>query len=147
MKSRTQLVIVIGLLILGGIMFTVARQSRLPVQVFPATINRDCAPWDGSAFIVSIPMSDGALLNISIWQAPDIHRPVTFSFPDDSSQVGNAGYQAASGEYEQLSGTVFFRSVEEGSQVEGRFELVTEAGRRFEGQFKADWENQFILCG
>jgi len=46
-----------------------------------------------------------------------------------------------------LSGTVLFQRVAEGSQVEGKFELVTEAGQRFEGQFKAEWEDQFMMCG
>ena len=92
-------------------------------------------------------MNDGTIINISIWQSPDIKLPVTFSFPDNTGQVGNASYQFASGEYEQLTGTVFFQRVAQGSPTEGRFELVTESGQRFTGQFKAEWEDQFMLCG
>jgi len=147
MKSRTLFFIAVGLLILGIALFTFSRRNQEPAQALSATVTRDCAPWDGSAFTVSIPMETGGVINVSIWQAPDIKLPVTFSFPDNTGQVGNASYQLASGEYEQLSGTVFFQRVAEGSQVEGKFGLVTETGQRFEGQFKAEWEDQFIICG
>jgi hypothetical protein len=87
------------------------------------------------------------VIDISIWQAPDIQFAKTFSFPDNTGQVGNASYHSASDEYQQLSGTVFFKRVDEGRPVEGRFDLVTEAGQHFEGQFKADWGDQVMLCG
>jgi len=139
----------IGLLVLllGITWFSFSSRHQEALQTFPATVNRDCAPWDGSAFTVSIPMNVGTIINISIWQAPDIKLPVTFSFPDDTGQVGNASYQLAFGESEQLSGTVFFKHVEAASPAEGRFELATEAGQRFEGQFIADWKDDFMLCG
>ena len=147
MKSRTLFFIAIGLLLLGVAVFIFSTQDQEPAQTFSATINRDCAPWDGSAFTVSIPMSAGAVIDISIWQSPDIKFSKTFSFPDNTGQVGNVSIRSASGEYEQLSGTVFFQRVDEGSPVSGRFELATEAGQRFEGQFEAGWENQIALCG
>ena len=134
-------------LLLGITWFSFSTRHQEALQTFPATVNRDCAPWDGSAFTVSIRMNEGTIINISIWQAPDIKFPVTFSFPDYAGQVGNASYQLASGESEQLNGTVFFKHVEAASPVEGRFELVTEAGQRYEGQFKADWKDNFMLCG
>jgi len=149
MKPRIQFFIAIGLftLILGITWFRFSTHNQEPTQTFPATISRDCAPWDGSAFRVSVPVNGGAMLDISIWQAPDIKNPVTFSFPDNTGRVGNANYRLASGTYGQLSGTVFFWRVEEGNQVEGKFKLVTETGQQFEGQFKAKWKSQLILCG
>jgi len=149
MKSRTQFFTVISLLILlfGIAWFIFAMQNQAPEQIFPATVNRDCAPWDGSAFTVSIPLNNGTIIDISVWQSPSFNFPKTFSFPDNSGQVGNASYRSNAGEYKQLSGTVSFRHVAEGSPVDGRFELVTEAGQRFEGQFKAEWGNQMAMCG
>lgn len=147
MKSRTLFFIAPGLLILGIALFSFSTRDQEHVQVFPATINRDCAPWDGSAFRVSVPMSAGNVIDISIWQSPDIKFSKTFSFPDATGQVGNASIRSASGEYEQLSGTVFFQRVDNGSHVEGRFELATETGQRFAGQFEAEWENKVALCG
>ena len=147
MKSRTLFFTAIGLLILGIAIFTFSTRNQAPAQIFPATINRDCAPWDGSAFTVSIPMNDGTMIDISIWKAPDIKFPVTFSFPDNTDQVGNASYRLTSDKYEQLSGKVFFWHVDTGSAVEGKFELVAEAGRQFNGQFKAEWGNLVMMCG
>ncbi len=147
MKSRTLFFTAIGLLILGIAIFTFSARNQAPTQIFPATINRDCAPWDGSAFTVSIPINDGTMIDISIWKAPDIKLPVTFSFPDNTGQVGNASYRLTSDKYEQLSGKVFFQGVDEGSAVEGKFELVTEAGQQITGQFKAEWGNLVMMCG
>jgi hypothetical protein len=147
MKSRTLFFTAIGLLFLGIAIFTFSARNQAPAQIFPAMINRDCAPWDGSAFTVSIPMNGGTSINISIWKAPDIKFPVTFSFPDNTGQVGNASYRLASGDYKQLSGKIFFQRVDEGNPVEGRFEFVTETGRQFNGQFKADRRNLVMMCG
>jgi hypothetical protein len=147
MKTRTQLYIAIALLTLGMSWYIFSKRNQAPMQIFPATINRDCAPWDGSAFTVSIPMNDGTMIDISIWKAPDIKFPVTFSFPDNTGQVGNASYRLTSDKYEQLSGKVFFQRVGEGNPVEGRFEFVTETGRQFNVQFKAEWGNLVMMCG
>jgi hypothetical protein len=147
MKSRTLFFIAVGLIILGFALFTFSTRNQEPVQIFPATVNRDCAPWDGSAFRVTIPLEDGAVIDIGIWQAADIKFPKTFSFPDDTGQVGNASLRLTSAEYQQLRGTVFFQRVNGESPVAGRFELVTEAGQRFEGEFKAEWGDQMALCG
>jgi len=122
-------------------------RSQASAQIFPASINRDCAPWDGSAFRVTIPMENGTSLDISIWKAPDIKFPTTFSFPDNTGQVGNASYQLSGDKYEQLSGKVFFSRVDQGSPVEGRFELIIEAGKQIKGQFKAEWGNLVVMCG
>ena len=145
MKSRTLLAII--LLILAIALFTFLQRNQEPAQIFPATVVRDCAPWDGSAFRVTIPMEDGMSVDISIWKSPDINVPVAFSFPDDTGQVGNVSYRSATDEYKQLSGTVFFWNVKEGSPVKGKFELTAEDGQRFEGQFEAAWHDQIALCG
>ena len=147
MKSRTLFFIAIGLLILGIAIFTFSTRNQEPTQMFTATVNRDCAPWDGSAFRVTIPTEDGTSVDISIWKSPDIKVPVAFSFHDDTGQVGNVIYRSATDEYKQLSGMVFFWNVEEGSPVKGKFELTAEDGQRFEGQFEAEWNNQIALCG
>lgn len=145
--TLTLLSIFIGLSILGVSWYTFAMHYPESAQTFPATVSRDCAPWDGSAFTVRIPWNKGDVLDISIWQAPEIKYSVTFSFPDNTGQIGNASYQFVSGEYQPLSGTVFLGRVDRESPVEGRFELVTDQGQHFEGQFKAEWEDLMMLCG
>ena len=149
MRSRTQLLTAIGLLILalGISLFTFSTRAQESLQTFPATINRDCAPWDGAAFTVSVSTNDETSINISIWQSPDIKLPVAFSFPDETGQVGNAAYLSPSGEYEQLSGKVSFIRVAEGRSVEGEFSLTSERGERFNGKFEAQWENEIVYCG
>ena len=144
MKPRTQFLITIGLviLILGITWYSFSTRDLEPAQVFPATINRDCAPWDGSAFTVSVPV-DGEIINISIWQSPDISLPVTFSVPDDTGQIGFAYIHPDN----QLSGEVFFLRVDEARPVEGEFSLNDESGRQFNGKFKAEWGNVTAMCG
>ena len=149
MKPRTQFLIVVGLsiLIFGITWHSFSRRNQEPAQFLPATINRDCAPWDGSAFTVSIPLDNGTIINISIWQSPDIKFPKTFLFPDDTGQVGNANLISANGEYETLSGEVQFEGVRETLPIEGRFRLKSERGGEFVGQFKAEWGSQVTMCG
>jgi hypothetical protein len=149
MKSRTAFTIAIGLLILGLsiALFTFSTRNQAATQIFAATINRDCAPWDGAAFTVSIPMDNGAIINISIWHAPDIKRPATFSFPDITGQVGNAAYLSPSGENEQLSGKISFQRVGDGNPVEGEFRFTSQRGEQFNGKFKAEWGNRIVMCG
>ena len=149
MNSRTLFFIAISLLILGIALFTFSTRDQEPAQVFPATVNRDCAPWDGSAFTVSIPFDSISTITISIWQAPDIKFPVTFSFPDETGQVGNATARSgsASGGYETLSGEARFESVSVDNVVEGRFNFTSEGGGQFTGKFIAEWGSEIVYCG
>jgi hypothetical protein len=151
MKPRTQFVIIIGLLVLvlGIAWYSFPGRNQAATQTFPATIQRDCAPWDGAAFTVMIlPQGQGGdAIQISIWQSPELKFPQTFSFPDDTAQVGNASLMHSTGVGEQLSGKVSFSSVKRESPVKGKFELFAGTGRRFAGEFHAEWEDKIVLCG
>jgi len=138
----------VGLIALLSIaLFTFYTQRQKPEPVFSATISRDCAPWDGTAFTIAIPMSGGATLDISIWQSPDIDRAITFSFPDETQKSGNVSLTPQFGQPEQLTGKVWFKNVGEGMPVEGRFSLTSESGARLEAKFIAEWDHQVVYCG
>ena len=142
--------VAVGLIILlfGITLVNFSVRDQTPAQIFPATVNRDCAPWDGSAFTVSVPiMPDGTKIDISIWQSPDIKFPVNFSFPDATGQVGNALLLLPVGLPEQLTGNVFFQRVDMENPVEGEFDLISENGEQFKGKFVAEWGNMVVYCG
>ena len=149
MNSRTQFYVAIGLLILalGIALFTFSTRNQAAIQIFPATINRDCAPWDGSAFTVSIPYDSKSTVTISLWQSPDIKLPITFSFPDETGQIGFAYTLPELDPLEELTGKVTFWRVEQDVSVEGEFDFMTQRGKHFKGKFKAEWGNQTIMCG
>jgi hypothetical protein len=149
MKSRISLYVFLGLLLiaLGGIWFFSRAETQTQPQVFPAVVNRDCAPWDGSAFTVSIPLPNRSSTAISIYQSPDIQFPASFSFPDESMSQGHALLLLPVGSPEQLTGTVWFQRVEQGTPVEGRFQFRSEAGVQIEGRFIAEWGDEIIYCG
>lgn len=150
MKTRNQYFIILVLLLIalfGIAVFTFSSRSQGPEQVFTGTIDRDCAPWDGGAFTVQIPLNDGGTLSVSIWQSPEINSPSTFSFPDTTMQVGNASLLPQFGEPEQLTGQVWFQSVSQERPVEGRFSLTSERGEVLEGRFFATWGSQIVYCG
>lgn len=149
MNPRAKFAILVGMivLLLGVAWYTIPGKNRAVAQTFPATIQRDCAPWDGAAFTVHIPLQTANAISISIWQSPEIPSPRTFSLPDNTSQVGNASLMHSGGLPEQLSGTVSFSSVKQGIPTEGRFELSTESGQQFVGKFQAKWDDQIVLCG
>ena len=149
MKQHIQFFISIGVLILifAITWISFSRRGQEPAQTLQATINRDCAPWDGSAFTVSVPMKDGTIIYISIWQSPDISLLVTFLLPDETGQIGFAYILPELDPLQQLSGKVSFWRVEEGIPVEGEFNLKDEGGRQFNGKFIAEWGNEIIYCG
>ena len=149
MKPRTQFLITVGLIlvILGIAWLSYSTRNREPTQVIPATINRDCTPWDGPAFTVSIPLNDGITIHISIWQSPDIKRPARFSFPDETGQIGFAYILPEPDSIQPLSGDLSFIRVKEGIPVEGEFNFTTESGEEFKGKFNAVWGNQVVYCG
>lgn len=139
--------VVLVILFLGSVFFIgYTRDQEIP-PVLSATISRDCAPWDGGAFTIKIPMSEGVMLDISIWQSPDIDRQITFSFPDETQQVGNASLLPQFGEPEQLTGSVWLNNVSEGMPVEGRFSLTSKSGAQLEAKFVAEWDDQIVYCG
>ena len=135
------------LLIFGIAWFTFSNRNKEPAQVLPATINRDCAPWDGAAFTVAIPANDGIIIYVSVWQSPDTKLPVRFSFPDETGQIGFAYILPELDPLQQLSGDISFTRVEEGIPVEGEFNFTAESGEQFKGRFKAEWGNEIVYCG
>jgi hypothetical protein len=149
MKYRALLYTLIGsfALIIGLLWFYLERNKQENLAVFPATINRDCAPWDGAAFTLSVRYDPATTLIISIWESPDLKFPSTFSFPDETGQFGQVYILSELDPLIQLSGKVFFWRVEQGSPVEGEFDLKEENGKYFKGNFKAEWGSFVAMCG
>lgn len=124
-----------------------ATQTSRTDTVFVAVVNRDCAPWDGTAYTITIPSQAGSVIVVSIWKSPNLPFPVTYSFPDSSGRVGTAVLQSALDPFQQLNGKLTLQPFEAGSPVRGRFNLFSENGEQFTGNFKAEWGNQTALCG
>ncbi|HMB21927.1 MAG TPA: hypothetical protein VKP08_03795 [Anaerolineales bacterium] len=147
MKSQTPLyILLVFALTLLGVLWSFPdweRQEEAPV--FPATIHRDCSPENASAFTISIPIAK-SVIGISIYQSPDINQPASFSFPDETGQVGNALRLLPSSGPDQLIGKVSFQRVEPGIPVEGEFNFVTDLGERLKGRFTAEWNKSFAAC-
>jgi hypothetical protein len=148
MKPRAQFLVIVGIsiLFLGSAYYMYSNQTREPLPVFAATIRYDCAPWDGAAFTVSIPLDEG-VIDISIYQSPGLFLPERFLFPDTTGRIGNALLLLSAGVPEELSGEVSFQSVAQENPVEGEFDLRTETGGQFRGKFVAEWDNHPVLCG
>jgi hypothetical protein len=148
MTRRILFISIISLILLftGSAWYAFAARNQRPVQMISATINRDCAPWDGSAFTISVPL-EGRGIKISVYQSPDIQLPTRFSFQDDPMNTGNALLILPVGSPEQLSGHVYFQGVSQDVPVKGTFDLVTKAGEHFKGKFIAEWGNEIIYCG
>src|SRR5689334_8915421 len=131
MKSRilpSGIIIVLILFVLVlWLTYTAGDQGN--TMVLDAIVNRDCAPWDGSAFTVSIAYDPISSIEVSIWQSPNIKGAVTFFFPDKTGSVGNAIYRSQFGLTQPLKGKVFFSSVSQENPIEGDFNLLAETGQ------------------
>jgi len=148
MKRKSLLYILIGSL---AFVFILWKYSTIQTQhtdvVYDAIVNRDCAPWDGMAYTITIPDQTGSTIVVSIWKSPGFPFPISYSFPDSSGRVGAAIHQSAFGSYQPLSGKITLQPFEAGSPIEGRFNFTSENGEQMKGNFKAEWGNQIALCG
>lgn len=135
------------ILVLGIAAFTFFTRDQSSLQVFQATVSRDCAPWDGSAFTISIQYDATSTLAIFIWQAPDIKLPTTLSIPGRKDQVGYAYILPEIDPLMPLTGEVSFQRVSVDEPVEGRFNFTSERGDQIAGRFVAEWNDEVIMCG
>lgn len=149
MKSRRWFVLLALLFViaLGGIFYFYSFPDQEPEQIVPATVSRDCAPWDGTAFTIAVQYDAKTIVYISIWRSPEIPFPSAFEVPDEERQVGEAYILPYSGMRVELGGKVWFQRVEEGMPIEGRFRLTSERGEAYEGGFAAEWKSQTVYCG
>ena len=148
MKSKTLLYILIVSLALVLILWKTSTVQNLQTDlVYDATINRDCAPWDGAAYTITIPNQVGSAIIVSIWKSPTLLSPITYSFPDSSGRVGTAIHQSALGSSQPLSGKITLQPFEAEGSVVGGFNFTSENGEQFNGNFKAKWGNEIALCG
>lgn len=149
MKQRSAFILLVILFViaLGGIFYFYSLPNQEPEKLFPATVSRDCAPWDGAAFTIAVQYDPDTLVYISIWKSLNILVPSTFELPDEETQSGEAYILPASGMRVELSGKVWLQRAEEGMPVEGRFRLTSERGEAYEGGFVAEWESQTVYCG
>jgi len=121
--------------------------------MFHGEVSRDCAPWDGPAFSVSISTVANAkkveppILHVSIWQSPNLKSGGRFVFPDLSQRIGAAFIEPSSGSETPLRGTVTFTKVMSGETVEGQFDFLDPNGRRYAGRFSANWTAISASCG
>ena len=150
MKPRNSFLLVIGVLvlILGVAWYMYPGRQQEATLDYTATIQQDCAPWDGGAFLVKIPLENGDIIDVAIWESPAIQTKKTFSFLEEPSQVGYASLVHTPESGEQLVGKVSFTLMDLDGPVEGIFELETiDSGQHFVGRFHAEWLDQIILCG
>jgi hypothetical protein len=143
-NSRFFAALVLTALLAGIALFLFSAQDHGSVRVLRAAASRDCAPWDGPAFTVSIHAELGSAIQVSIWQSPQILRAAAFSFPGEQ---GTAMYHPKFGSPQPLSGRVTFRRVEPDLPITGELDLRSADGRQFQGIFEAFWTDAIVACG
>lgn len=149
MKTRTLFYVLISAVIFAAIILWAISRTQVSGsdKLFDATVNSDCAPWDGMAFVISIPYEAASVIEISIWQSPGLETVTSFSFPDRTGSVGNATYRSYSGDAQELSGKVSLQPFEAEMPVEGAFNFTSDRGGHLSGRFMASWGHQQALCG
>lgn len=123
-----------------------------PEAVATAQIARTCAPWDGAAFTVSVPLGNDAdpaalpALQLSVWSSPqfDGERKIVFAEGDD--RTGAASYAETVERATPLTGEATFRQAADGS-IEGTLRLKAADGRRFERRFRGRLGDRAVMCG
>jgi len=117
--------------------------------VATARIARTCAPWDGAAFTVSVPATDGAstaALQLSVWSSPQFDGERTVVFAEGDDRTGVAMYAETADRSTPLTGEATFRQAGDGS-IEGALRLKAADGRRFERRFRGRLDPATAMCG
>ncbi len=110
----------------------------------------DCAPWDGPAFRVVVPLppesaAAGDSLWFSVWEPAAIRTPRTFVFPRDAGR-GSLLLQSGSGSSSLLHGTLRIERAVPDAPVRGRFDLSRPGGGTYRGTFTAPWQPRQGVC-
>lgn len=126
-----------------------------------ATVEHDCAPWDGAAFGLWIPAArfggnPDSWIYLRIWQDPDKSK-TSFVFSDKTGKIGNVRYYLAlkspqlivweKQPHQELKGQVRFIRINESESVLGEFDFLSEKSIHLKGNFEARWINKMALCG
>ena len=145
MKMKKPLIWVMAVVMTAGVVAWLRAETPTP-----AIVNLTCAPWDGSAFRVMVPLDNttsARVVSVVIYRNAAIHQRITFTFPDATGKLGTATVESHAGKFEDMAGTVTFNGVEAGKAVTGVFDLATPAGEKIHRAFRADWGTERPLCG
>jgi hypothetical protein len=126
-----------------------------------ATVEADCAPWDGPAYTIWVPAGKvggkpNSWISISIWQAPD-QSATSFTYPDLTGKGGHATYWPNLKSHEQviwskqshenLAGKLYLTSINGHKSILGEFDFSTEKDVPLKGKFESRWSNKIAICG
>lgn len=129
-----------------------AGQTTRQEAVAVAHIARTCAPWDGAAFSVSVPLREGAdpgalpALRVMVWSPPRFEHARTVVFADGDNRTGVAQYAESEERATPLTGEATFRQAADGG-IEGTLRLIAADGRRFERRFRGPLDPGVVMCG
>jgi hypothetical protein len=115
-----------------------------------AVLERSCAPTDAPAVDVLVYSAgeESPRLRISVWKSERELSGARFVLPGEGGEEGSAEWCAGSGACRPVrSATVEFGTVERGSPVPLRVDVVLPDGGRFRARHLAGWGTQRRLCG
>ncbi len=115
------------------------------------TIQGDCAPWDGAALAVALPMDSlgaGAQLLFSVWKSDHEAAEHRWFIGSEGESDGVGRLCATPNRCVNVrSGWVEFNDIRVGDNTEGGYRLSLEDGRLLVGRFLARWIERRVLCG
>jgi hypothetical protein len=125
-----------------------------------ATVEPDCAPWDGAALAFWIPTErlggprDGWLL-LRIWRPPT-RAAGRYDFPDTTDRIGRVVHFVSLSSpaaivwetqpYEELRGVVRVDRVDTNHPVRLDLDLSAATGTRLAGRVEAQWIEARVVC-
>ena len=160
-RITNQRLILFFVVTLAHLDICLAAGHELNVEEEKASVEHDCAPWDGLAFTIWIPTTEPngksqGWIRISIWQTPEVSGR-SFTFPDTSQRIGTATYWPqlksraqvilSQHVHEDLAGKLHFTRLNDRDSALGEFEFVTGSNTHLAGRFEAAWARRVIECG
>lgn len=125
-----------------------------------ATATPSCAPWDGTAYAFTLPITGAAectvtpttpWVRIEVYDTAQVPLSAGDSYTLDNTGTTGAGWSYPTGDLGSAvlatSGNLTIDAWTEGSGGSGSWSLTLEDGSTLEGSFDATWCPADILCG
>jgi hypothetical protein len=120
----------------------------------PALAWPDCAPWDGAATRIVIPLSAGddrasqVDLTLALYEAPQAIRGKSWTISESSANQLSVSLCPAGGPCRYATaGWIRVESGSEGSDIRGQYRVTLSDGQVLNGRFSAPLQQRVQLCG
>lgn len=114
--------------------------ASAPLTTGVGRVSEGCAPWDGPALQLALPLAPERTLRLALYPAGSAASPQVYPVGVQSGAGGADAWLGGAGTGEQATaGRVWLDRLVSGKGAAGHFDLKLTGGQRLQGTFAARW--------